>query len=223
VRDYDKNPIVIKNSYLFKWNLTIFVCLSCTVLFFIVGDYFIAIPKSIAENDMFSLRRQRSMMISAIVGLLVAYIWAYREYRYYFKYQLFIKIYNNKITYDYISNKGHELKTFTLLKTDIKYIKWGFFPYLNLNKNNKDKIWMMEWTNDKLGSYLLSPVVFAVSCIYQLLYFLVNFKIEKYVLIRFKGGIMAIPKNEYPSNENIKFEWRSLFNIYVFTGGIVNE
>jgi hypothetical protein len=37
-------------------------------------------------------------------------------------------------------------------------------------------------------------------------------KFEKYVLIRFKGGIMAIPKNEYPSNENIKFEWRTLFN-----------
>jgi hypothetical protein len=29
---------------------------------------------------------------------------------------------------------------------------------------------------------------------------------------------MAIPKDNYPSNENIKFEWRILFNRHILQG-----
>jgi hypothetical protein len=170
---------------------------------------FIFIPESIAQNDTSSLIRQKSGVISAIASLLLLYVWSYKELKYYFKYQLFIKIYNDRITYDYISSKT--LKTFTLLKADIKSIKWGFFPYSFLDENNQ--IWMVERSNDKIGAIFVSPIVFVVSCIYQLLYCIVNFKIEKYVLIRFKGGIMAIPKKEYPSNEKIKFEWRTLLDV----------
>ncbi|MDR2080891.1 MAG: hypothetical protein LBP54_03250 [Campylobacteraceae bacterium] len=122
---------------------------------------------------------------------------------------LFIKIYNNKITYDYLAEKG-KFKTFELPKEQIKSVKWGFFPYATLDE--KDEIWITETTYDKFGTFVLSPLNFALSCMYQIIYCIVNFKIEKYVLIRFKGGIMAIPKEKYPSNEKIKFEWRSLFN-----------
>jgi hypothetical protein len=219
--DYNKNPIVIRNSYLLKRSLVGSFLLFCLCLFAAYRLYFHGIPKAIIENDAVDLRYWQGGLIYIAVNGTIAFFIIANIIRNFLRNPLFIKIYNNHITYDYLTeddklklfdlfvNKS-DIKTFTLQKADIKSVKWGFYPFARLDKD--DKIWISETTDDKFGTYLFIWVAFLWSAMYQLTYFVINFKIETYVLIRFKGGIMAIPKKEYPSKEKIKFEWRTLFN-----------
>jgi hypothetical protein len=207
MRDYDKNLIVIKNNYLLKREIT--ACVFALPLF--IFGIFYALHEAVTQIN---IMRQTILIISVISAASIVFLLIKAIIKFN-KNPLFIKIFNNKITYDYLTEKG-EFKVFELPKKHIVSIKWGFFPYAILNE--KDEIWITETTDDKLGAYIFAPLNFILSFIYQTIYCIVNFKISTYVLIRFKGGIMAIPKNEYPSNENIKFEWKSLFNCQILQG-----
>ncbi|MDR1977053.1 MAG: hypothetical protein LBQ18_08720 [Campylobacteraceae bacterium] len=215
MRDYDKEPLVVRNRYLLKKELAARLFMLLLFILLAYGAYFYAMPEAMAENDGARLRRLQSGLIIGVIGICsVAFILT-RAVLKFKKNPLFIKIFNDKITYDYLTEKV-EFKTFILPKENIKSVKWGFYPYAILNE--KDKIWLIEASNDKFGAYLLSPLQLILSTIYLLIYSIINFKPEKYVLIRFPGGIMAIPKKEYPSNEKIPFEWRSLFNHHILQG-----
>jgi len=215
LRDYDKEPLIIKNRYMIKRTLVGFVCILCVVLFVMCGLYFYAIPNAIAENNTLHLRYRQIGLMGIAIGTIVVSFMICTIIRNFLKNELFIKIFNNQISYDYLTEKG-EFKTFVLQKKDIKLIGWGFFPYAVLDET--DRIWVTEIKAGKSDAYLSLLVNFIIYILYQFIYFVINLKFEKYVLIRFKGGIMAIPKNEYPSNENIKFEWKSLFNRHIIGG-----
>jgi hypothetical protein len=215
LRDYDKEPIVIKNNYLLKRDFTFYAFMLPFFILVAYIAYFYAMPEAMVENDGARLRRVQTGLTIGIVGtLLMAFVFIRTIFRFK-KNPLFIKIFNNQITYDYLTEKG-EFTTFMLPKENIKSVKWCFFPYAMLTE--KDKFWLIEANNDKLGRYLFAPLQLIFSAIHLLIYSIINFKLEKYVLIRFQGGIMAIPKKEYPSNEKIPFEWKSLFNSQVWQG-----
>jgi hypothetical protein len=207
VRDYDKNPIAIRNNYLLKREFVGLTIYMCIFLFFAYRMYFHGIPNAIIENDVIDLRKYRDGLITTTIGTIIGLFMVGKIVRHFLKNKLFIKIYDTYITYDYLTEKG-EFKIFTLQKQDILSIKWGFFPYSRLG----DEIWVTETEGGKLDICFSLVLHFLIYIIYQFIYTVINFKIETYVLIRFKDGIMAIPKKEYPSNENIKFEWNSVFN-----------
>ncbi len=41
-----------------------------------------------------------------------------------------------------------------------------------------------------------------------------GFKFKKYILYRFKSGIIAVPNNKLLSDKDVKFELSSLFGLY---------
>jgi hypothetical protein len=205
----DDEPIVVENRYLLKREFVGFTIYLCIFLFFAYRMYFYAIPNAITENDVIDLRKYQGGLVAIATGTIVALFMVGKIVMHFLKNRLFTKIYDTYITYDYLTQKG-ELKIFTLQKQDIRSIKWGFFPYSRLSE--EDKIWVTETKGSKLSICISLVLHFLIYIIYQFIYIVINFKIEKYVLIRFKGGIMAIPKDKYPSNENIKFEWNSVFN-----------
>jgi hypothetical protein len=212
VRDCDKNPIVIKNNYLFKKE---FIAGEFMLPIIITLIYIIYTYMQKPDNNTLNLIYCKTGIVLGIIALLFIFRNFFKAVKNIKNVKLFIKIHDTYITYDYLTQKG-EFKTFVLQKNGIETVKWGFFPYAGLDEKNE--IWITETTRDRFGVYLFLPLNFVISCIYQILYFITNFKIEKYALIRFKGGIMAIPKNRYPSNENIKFEWRTLFNRHILQG-----
>ncbi|MDR2080889.1 MAG: hypothetical protein LBP54_03240 [Campylobacteraceae bacterium] len=213
MRDYDKNPIIIKNNYLLTKEIMDFVCFVCfAALPIFCLFYFYVVPEQLKHWGLMYI-------IPATIATFLLLCKTIMRFK---KRGLFIKIYNNKITYDYLTRK-HEFKTFTLPKEQIKSVKWGFFPHARLDKD--DRIWEAEGTDNALNIAVAFLIwfIFLICTVYQLLYCAVNLKIEKYVLIRFKGGIMAIPKKEYPSHEEIKFEWNTIFNAQPYRGSYFDK
>lgn len=217
IRDYDKNPIVIRNNYLLKRFLTTSILFLGFMVVLALSMHFFGIPRAVLENDTLDIKINKTAMIVSILAAIIYLIHMFRIIVRFSKKLLYIKIFNEKITYDYITEKN-KLKTFVLQKENIKTISWSFFPFAILE--DKDEIWITDIKDKdkKRWAYLGMIFTIPLSFFIQIIYFIVNSKIEKYVLLRFEGGIIAIPYNDFPDNKNIKFEWKSLDNLEIFGG-----
>ena len=213
-RDYDKEPIIIKNQYLFKKELMVCVFFAPITIFSLYYLYFIKLSKEKMIGDKVDIMFTNIGISMAVIGLIMLMYFFVKAVKH-SKTMLYIKIYDNRIEYDYFTEK-YNIKNYILLKKDIKSISYGYYPYSILD--DKDEIWITEEKEDKFGTFILSPISFLLSFIYLILYIFVNLKIEKYVYLRFKGGIISIPKDDFPDNENLKFEWKSLFNRQILGG-----
>ncbi|WP_457599089.1 hypothetical protein, partial [Hydrogenimonas sp.] len=140
------------------------------------------------------------------------------------KNKLHIKIYKHQIEYESIDEKG-ECKRDTFEKKDVISIKWALFPYAAKDT----EIWITEISDkdDRRWAYLFSPLYLLISAIYLIVFIVLNkFRAKKYLLIRFKDGIISIPDSkelsktsDFKNKDEIKFEWRSLINRYILQGG----
>jgi hypothetical protein len=214
LRDYNKEPIVVENRYLHKKQLLALLFFAPIALFSLYYLTLVKLPNEQANGEAIDVTFVKIGISMAISSLIVLAYILYRAYRH-SKIKPRIIIHRDNIEFEYFT-EHYELKTYNLLKSNIQTVSWGFFPYAILDE--KDEIWITQTKDDKLLAYILSPLNFLLSSTYLFLFIIINFKVEKYVYLKFKGGIIAIPKNEYPSNENIKFEWKSLFNRHIMEG-----
>lgn len=209
-----ENPIIIKNNYLIKKELLVVAFLAPII----IVSFFCLLYANITRGDTAKDKLDASFatygIMLALSSILVMIYVAYKTFKHK-RVELFIKIYDDKIDFDYLTTK-YEKKTFILKKNEITSVKYGFFPYSQYDE--KDEIWITDYKKDRLGTFIFMPIQFLISSVYLCLFIFINRKFEKYVYLRFNGGIISIPKNDFPNNKNIKFEWKSLFNCQILGG-----
>jgi|GEM_PF-1072633 len=215
--DDNREPVIIENDYLLKSELT-----SRIALLFFFG-WLISISLAPEPDPLNELYRKLALG-TAIIGVIWTIATELRMLLGLIKNKLYIRIDKNEIEYEYIDGKG-ERKTDTLKKEDIISIKWALFPY----KAKDSDIWITEITDkdDRRWAFLFSPLYLLVSSIYLIVFIVLNkFRVKKYLLIRFKDGLISIPDSrelsktsDFKNKDEIKFEWRSLMNRYILQGG----
>ena len=209
MRDYDKEPIVVKNDYLRKMELT-------TVVGIYAFGLFILSYGLIWGN--FGYNYHRYIVISCGCIIIVANSKSIKNLLILFKNRYLITIYNDKIVFDFVDENGN-LKHDIIDKKDIIKVSWSFMPFCVGN----DNIWLYDDTkniSEKLFGVILMPLSLILSLLHYFLFFMLSgFKFRKYILYRFKGWIIFIPNNEKIDTKNIKFEILSLFNRHILQGG----
>jgi hypothetical protein len=212
----DKEPLVIKNDYLLKSDLTTRIAL---LIFF---GWLLGINLT-PEPDPLDEWYRRMALGTAVLGILVALFSDFRLLIRLIKHKLHIKIYDDKIVYEYITDKG-EKKRDVLKKEEIKSIKWAFFPYAVKDT----EIWMSEIENkdNKRWAYLFTPIYVLISAYFWFIFFILNkLSLKRYILVRFEDGIISSPYSDEAlkalgvDKKDVKFEWMSLINRYIYKGG----
>ena len=92
-------------------------------------------------------------------------------------------------------------------------VTWALIPYNEQDVN----IWIKDIKNrrKRMVRYLVSPIFFLITMLHHFIFLALNgFKFKKYILYRFKSGIIAVPNNKLLSNKDVKFELSSLFGLY---------
>ena len=206
MRDYDKEPIVVKNDYSFT------LTLSGRITFCLILLMFISINLT-PESDFHREMMRKAALGLGLFGILFSIFYDIKTMYKKFKHDFFIKFYDDKILFDCIDENA-KFKTLTLYNADILSITWALMPYNAKGRN----IWIKDIKNrdDKMFAYLTSPLYFLVTMLRHFVFWVLNgLKFKTYLLYRFKSGVISIPKNQIPSNQNIKFELYSLFGLYV--------
>ena len=205
MRDCDKEPIIIENDYFFR--LTISNKIMCVLIFL----SFVLLNLT-PELDPHKEMMRRASLTLGIFGILFSIFWeikiAYQE----FCNKFFTKFYDDKISFDHI-DEHMKFKTEILQKDDLVSVTWALIPY---NEEGAG-IWMKDIKNksDKIIAYLTSPLYFLITMLHHFIFLALNgFKFKKYILYRFKSGIIAVPNNKLLSDKDIKFEFSSLFGLY---------
>ena len=202
-------PLKIQNNYLLRVDLMLRIIL---IVLFTWG-----ISSSlVAQEDSLNELYRKMALGTSIFGLLWGFIGHGKMLIGLIKNKLFITINKDQITYEYITEKG-EKKTHTLFYNQIEKVSWSFFPYSVMT----DEIWITEIKekDKKHWAWLFSFLYVGITLVMQCLYIILNFKIKRYILLRFKDGVMAIPVKSGVSITHIGFEWNSLINRIIFNGG----
>jgi len=209
-RGYDEEPIIIENDYLLKSELTSRVAL---LIFF---GWLISINLT-PETDSLNELYRRLALGTAYFGVLWTIASNFKMLLMLMKNKLYIKIYKDKTTYDYITEKA-EFKTDVLKKQAILSVKWALFPYAIKDT----EIWIneMKSTDDRRWAYFFSPLHIIVAIMYTVIFICINkFKFKKYLLYRFADGMIAVPNTKNILKNKVDFEWKSLINRYILKGG----
>lgn len=205
MRDRDKEPIIIENDYFFR--LTISNKIMCVLIFL----SFVLLNLT-PELDSHKEMMRRASLTLGIFGILFCIFWeikiAYQE----FCNKFFTKFYDDKISFEYI-DKHMKFKTEILQKDDLVSVTWALIPYNEQDVN----IWIKDIKNrrKRMVRYLVSPIFFLITMLHHFIFLALNgFKFKKYILYRFKTGIIAVPNNKLSSDKDVKFELSSLFGLY---------
>lgn len=202
-------PLRIHSDYLLRVDLMLRIIL---IVLFTWG-----ISSSlVAQEDSLNELYRKMALGTSIFGLLFGFFGDVKMFIGLIKNKLFITINKDQITYEYITEKGAK-KTHTLFYTQIEKVSWSFFPYSVMT----DEIWItdIKERDKKHWAWLFSFLYVGITLIMQCLYIILNFKIERYILLRFNDGVMAIPVRNGVSITNISFEWNSLINRLILNGG----
>lgn len=202
-------PLQIHNNYLVKIEYIIRIIL---MIFFIWGINFNLVVQEDALNELY----RKMALATFIFGVLWIFIGYGKMLIALLKNKLFITIDEEKILYEYITDKG-EKKFHTLFYNQIEKVSWSFYSYSLM----ADEIWITDIIDrdKKHWTWLGFIISIGASLILLCLYIMLNFKIERYVLLKHKNGILAIPVRNGISTKNIKFEWNSLINRHIIDGG----
>lgn len=205
MKDRDKEPIIIENDYFFR--LTI----SNKIMGVLIFLSFVLLNLT-PELDPHKEMMRRASLTLGIFGILFSIFWeikiAYQE----FCNKFFTKFYDDKISFDHI-DEHMKFKTEILQKDDLVSVTWALIPYNEQDVN----IWIKDIKNrrKRMVRYLVSPIFFLITMLHHFVFLALNgFKFKKYILYRFKSGIIAMPNNKLLSNKDVKFELSSLFGLY---------
>jgi len=205
MKDFEKEPIIIENDYFFK--LTI----SNKIMGVLIFLSFVLLNLT-PELDPHKEMMRRASLTLGIFGILFSIFWeikiAYQE----FYNKFFTKFYDDKISFDHI-DEHMKFKTEILQKDDLVSVTWALIPYNEQDVN----IWIKDIKNrrKRMVRYLVSPIFFLITMLHHFIFLALNgFRFKKYILYRFKTGIIAVPNNKLLSDKDVKFELSSLFGLY---------
>ena len=202
-------PLRIHSNYLLRVDLML------RIILIVLFTWGISSNLVVEEDSLNELYRKMALG-TFVFGLFWSFIGHGKIFLGLVKNKLFITLNKDQIAYEYITEKG-EKKTHTLFYTQIEKVSWSFFPYSVMT----DEIWItdIKERDKKHWAWLFSFLYVGITLIMQCLYIILNFKIERYILLRFNDGIMAIPVRNGVSITNISFEWNSLINRLILNGG----
>lgn len=210
VKEY---PLLVKNNYLLKLELTSRIFL---LICFGIGLYFLGfIP---LEDPLHEFSRKMGIATD-FFGILWVLFSRFKMLIGLIKNKLFIKIYQDKITYDYITEKG-ELETRILAFGEIQRVNWSWFPYASAIKQENDD--SKDKRDERLWGYVFLPLNLVFSLCVQIVYCLINYcHFSQYYILEDKREIISIPIGSLSKiSEVVSFKWRSLISISsIFRGG----
>lgn len=199
----------VKNIYLLKAELT------SKVVFLIFFGWLLSINLTPQADSLDELYR-RMAFGTAIFGIVFTLVTRNRMLYRLITNTIKVKELEDGVIYEYVTENG-EIKTDTILKDHIYSITWSIFPYASKSKD----IWFTEGEKDsKRWGYVSAPLHLTISFVFLLLYIVLNkLKIEKYILFRTENGIFSIPSRQLKLKKSVDFEWKSLINRFITTGG----
>ena len=205
MKNCDKEPIIIENDYFFRLTISNKITGVLIFLFFVLLNL-------TPELDPYKEIMRKAALVMGIFGILFCTFWEIKIACQEFYNKFFTKFYDDKISFDHI-DEHMKFKTEILQKDDLVSVTWALIPY---NEEGAG-IWMKDIKNksDKIIAYLTSPLYFLITMLRHFIFLALNgFKFKKYILYRFKSGIIAVPNNKLLSDKDVKFELSSLFGLY---------
>ena len=193
MRDYDKEPLIIKTEQLHLF-LLYFVC--CLIGIFIIY---------IALEDVFGERKAHYPMAGVAIGLIMIFMSIHSIIKVKKSPKLFTKIYNDKIIRDYIEVehrifKDNKVKTWEI-KNPYK-VTWYF-----------KSIWPKEKVKDgkNILYYAFRLIFWALGMLLFLVLFAINkFKLQKYYIIENDDYIFSVKMTDETKEffGETKFSWK---------------
>ena len=184
--DDNREPVIIENDYLLKSELT-----SRIALLFFFG-WLISISLAPEPDPLNELYRKLALG-TAIIGVIWTVISEMKMLLGLLKNRLYIKIYKDKIEYEYINNAGKKMKLI-IDKKDYQNVSWSIMPVFGeINKILDERKTINEKLEYAIG--FLPRVI--INMFFWLIYYSINFfKIKKYIVVATKDYIIAIPQDK---------------------------
>ena len=193
MRDYDKEPLIIKIE---QFHLFLFEFVCCLIGIFIIY---------IALEDAFGERKTHYPMAGVALGLIMIFMSIHSIIKVKKSPKLFTKIYNDKIIRDYIEVehrifKDNKVKTWEI-KNPYK-VTWYF-----------KSIWPKEKVKDgkNILYYAFRLIFWALGMLLFLVLFAINkFKLQKYYIIENDDYIFSVKMTDETKEffGETKFSWK---------------
>ena len=193
MRDYDKEPLIIKTEQL---HLFLFEFVCCLIGIFIIY---------IALEDAFGERKTHYPMAGVAIGLIMIFMSIRSIIKIKKSPKLFTKIYNDKIIRDYIEVdyrifEDDKVKTWEIKKP--YKVTWYF-----------KSIWPKEKVKDKKNIlyYAFRLIFWALGMLLFLVLFAINkFKLQKYYIIENDDYIFSVKMTDETKEffGETKFSWK---------------
>ena len=187
MRDYDKEPLIIKTE---QFHLFLFEFVCCLIGIFIIY---------IALEDAFGERKTHYPMAGVAIGLIMIFMSIHSIIKVKKSPKLFTKIYNDKIIRDYIY-EDNKVKIWEI-KNPYK-VTWYF-----------KSIWPKEKVKDgkNILYYAFRLIFWALGMLLFLVLFAINkFKLQKYYIIENDDYIFSVKMTDETKEffGETKFSWK---------------
>ena len=187
MRDYDKEPLIIKTE---QFHLFLFEFVCCLIGIFIIY---------IALEDAFGERKTHYPMAGVALGLIMIFMSIHSIIKVKKSPKLFTKIYNDKIIRDYIY-EDNKVKIWEI-KNPYK-VTWYF-----------KSIWPKEKVKDgkNILYYAFRLIFWALGMLLFLVLFAINkFKLQKYYIIENDDYIFSVKMTDETKEffGETKFSWK---------------
>ena len=187
MRDYDKEPLIIKTE---QFHLFLFEFVCCLIGIFIIY---------IALEDAFGERKTHYPMAGVAIGLIMIFMSIHSIIKVKKSPKLFTKIYNDKIIRDYIFD-DNKVKIWEI-KNPYK-VTWYF-----------KSIWPKEKVKDgkNILYYAFRLIFWALGMLLFLVLFAINkFKLQKYYIIENDDYIFSVKMTDETKEffGETKFSWK---------------
>ena len=187
MRDYDKDPLIIKTEQL---HLFLFEFVCCLIGIFIIY---------IALEDAFGERKTHYPMAGVAIGLIMIFMSIHSIIKVKKSPKLFTKIYNDKIIRDYIF-EDNKVKIWEIKKP--YKVTWYF-----------KSVWPKEKVKDgkNILYYAFRLIFWALGMLLFLVLFAINkFKLQKYYIIENDDYIFSVKMTDETKEffGETKFSWK---------------
>lgn len=187
MRDYDKEPLIMKTE---QFHLFLFEFVCCLIGIFIIY---------IALEDAFGERKTHYPMAGVALGLIMIFMSIHSIIKVKKSPKLFTKIYNDKIIRDYIF-EDNKVKTWEI-KNPYK-VTWYF-----------KSVWPKEKVKDgkNILYYAFRLIFWALGMLLFLVLFAINkFKLQKYYIIENDDYIFSVKMTDETKEffGETKFSWK---------------
>lgn len=187
MRDYDKEPLIIKTE---QFHLFLFEFVCCLIGIFIIY---------IALEDAFGERKTHYPMAGVALGLIMIFMSIHSIIKVKKSPKLFTKIYNDKIIRDYIF-EDNKVKIWEIKKP--YKVTWYF-----------KSIWPKEKVKDgkNILYYAFRLIFWALGMLLFLVLFAINkFKLQKYYIIENDDYIFSVKMTDETKEffGETKFSWK---------------